>query len=37
MRYSLAWAGIVRDTVGLNLTPRDDALAKAQLSEAKRP
>ena len=36
MRYSLAWAGIVRDTVGLNLTPRDDALAKAQLSEAKK-
>ncbi len=34
MRYSLAWEGIVRDTVLLNLTQRDSALAKTQLAKA---
>lgn len=36
MRYSLAWEGIVRDKVALNLTPRNEALARAQLAEAKK-
>ena len=35
MRFSLAWAGVVRDTERLNLTQSDSALAKAKLEESR--